>query len=292
MPPRGFLSRCLPAAARVAYMANMNADQVKAMLKDTFNTVAGVYDNPVLRFFPASARHLADLLRLHGDEHVLDVATGTGHAALELAARLPRGRVMGVDFSAGMLEQARCKAAAHGVRNVEFAEMDMQDLRFDAASYDAAVCAFGIFFVEDMESALAHIATKVRPGGTVALCNFQKDYFLPLRKLLTDRLAAYGVPLPPQTWERIANETGCRELFEQAGLRDVRVEPKNMGYFLSDENEWWDVVWNAGFRRLLSQLPPADLPRFREEHLQEVSALMTPKGLWLDIGVLFTTGVK
>lgn len=270
----------------------MNAEQGKTILKDTFNAVAEVYDDPALRFFPASARHLADLLPLRGDERVLDVATGTGHAALELAARLPRGRVTGVDFSAGMLEQARKKAAARGTKNVDFAEMDMQDLRFDAASFDVATCAFGIFFVEDMESALAHMASKVKPGGTVAICNFQKDYFFPLRDLLVQRLASHNIPLPPPTWERIATEAGCRQFFEKAGLRDVQVEPKNMGYFLADENEWWDVVWNAGFRRLVSQLPPADLARFRKEHLQEVAALKTREGLWLDIGVLFTVGTK
>jgi ubiquinone/menaquinone biosynthesis C-methylase UbiE len=270
----------------------MNAEQVKAMLKDTFNTVSGAYDNPVLRFFPASARHLADLLRLRGDERVLDVATGTGHAALEFARRLPRGHVTGVDFSAGMLEQARQKAAARGAKNVEFAEMDMQALNFDAASFDAATCAYGIFFVEDMDAALAHVAERVKPGGTVAICNFQKDYFFPLRELLIRRLAHCNVQLPPQTWERIATEAGCRELFQKAGLRDIRVEPKNMGYFLADENEWWDVVWNAGFRRMVSQLRPADLARFRAEHLQEVAALKTKEGLWLDIGVLFTKGEK
>ena len=268
----------------------MNAEQIRAILKDTFNAVADVYDDPVLRFFPACARHVADLLDLRGDERVLDVATGTGHVALEIAARLPRGRVAGVDFSAGMLAQARQKAAARGVANVEFAEMDMQDLRFDAGQFDAAVCAFGIFFVEDMETTLAHIASKVRPGGTVVLCNFQKDYFFPLRKLLTDRLAAHGVPLPPQTWERIAVEEGCRTLFETAGLRDIRVEARNMGYWLADENEWWDVVWNAGFRRMVSQLPAADLPSFRADHLRDVAALKTAQGLRLDVGVLFTVG--
>ena len=268
----------------------MNTEQIRTILKNTFNTVADAYDHPVLRFFPACARHLADRLGLRGDERVLDVATGTGHVALELAARLPRGRVAGVDFSAGMLAQARQKAAARGVANVEFAEMDMQDLRFDAGQFDAAVCAFGIFFVEDMETTLAHIASKVRPGGTVVLCNFQKDYFFPLRKLLTDRLAAHGVSLPPQTWERIAVEAGCRTLFTTAGLRDIRVEAKNMGYWLADENEWWDVVWNAGFRRMVSQLPAADLPSFRADHLRDVAALKTAQGLRLDVGVLFTVG--
>ena len=268
----------------------MNAEQIRTILKDTFNAVAGLYDDPALRFFPASARHLAELLHLRDDERVLDVATGTGHVALELAARLPRGRVTGVDFSAGMLAQARKKAAARGVANADFLEMDMQDLRFEDGRFDAAVCAFGIFFVEDMEGVLARIAAKVRPGGRVAICNFQKDYFFPLRQLLTDRLAAHGVPLPPQTWERIASEDGCRALFAAAGLRDVRTKAKNMGYFLTDENEWWNVVWNAGFRRLLSQLPAADLPRFRADHLREVADLKTKDGLRLDIGVLFTVG--
>ena len=202
------------------------------------------------------------------------------------------GRVTGVDFSAGMLAQAREKAAARGTANVEFAEMDMQDLRFDDGQFNAALYVFGIFFVEDMETALAHIASKVRRGGTVAICNFQKDYFFPLRKLLAARLAARGVPLPPQTWERIATAAGYRMLFETAGLRDIRTEARNMGYILTDENEWWDVVWNAGFRRLVSQLPAADLPRFREEHLREVAALKTKDGLWLDIGVLFTIGQR
>ena len=268
----------------------MNAEQVKAILKDTFNAVADVYDHPGLRFFPASARHLAELLDLRGDEQVLDVATGTGHVALELAARLPRGRATGVDFSAGMLAQARQKAAARGVANVEFLEMDMQDLRFEDGRFDAAVCAFGIFFVEDMEGVLARIAAKVRPGGRVAICNFQKDYFFPMRRLLMDRLAAHGVPLPPQTWERIASEDGCRALFATAGLRDVRTEAQNMGYFLADEDEWWNVVWNAGFRRMVSQLPAADLPRFRADHLRDVAALKTRDGLRLDVGVLFTVG--
>ena len=270
----------------------MNAEQIKAIVQNVFNAVADAYDDPALRFFPASARQLADLLDLRGDERVLDVATGTGHAALEIAGRLPRGRVTGVDFSAGMLEQAREKAAARGTKNADFAEMDMQDLRFDAASFDMAACAFGIFFVDDMDAALAHIATKVRPGGTVAICNFQKDYFFPLRDLLVKRLANHKIPLPPPTWERIATEAGCRQFFEKAGLRDVRVEPKNMGYFLADEHEWWEVVWNAGFRRLVSQLPPANLARFRKEHLQEVAAIKTQEGLWLDIGVLYTLGTK
>lgn len=264
----------------------------RTLLRDTFNAVSAGYDIRALRFFSESAKYLAACLYLRGDEKVLDVATGTGHAALAVAARIPRGRVTGADFSPGMLEQARSKAAALDIRNVDFIERDMQNLALSAGSFDAAVCGFGIFFVENMAGLLTHIASMVRPGGEVAVSTFQEGYFGPLKDLLVKRLMNYGVQLPPQTWKRVATEAGCRNLFDQAGLRNARVVQKNVGYFLPDAEAWWDVIWNAGYRRMVSQLSPSDQERFRQEHLHEVAALATPEGIWLDVGVLFTVSRK
>ena len=262
------------------------------IIKETFDAVSDEYDSKAHRFFPESAEYLASLLPSRGDERVLDVATGTGHAALALARRLPQGHVTGVDFSSGMLDQARKKAAAMHIRNVEFLEMDMQSLEFDAGRFDLATCVFGIFFVEDMEAQLSRIAAKVKPGGTIAICSFKEDYFRPLQDLMIKRLSNYHVQQPPQPMKRISTEAGCKALFEKAGIRNVRVDQKNMGYFLENEEEWWNVVWNAGSRRMLSQLQPSDLERFRREHLEEVAALKTKDGIWLDVGVLYTIGKK
>jgi ubiquinone/menaquinone biosynthesis C-methylase UbiE len=240
----------------------MNEQQQKAMLKETFDIVAEGYDNRPLRFFPDSAKQLAAFLDLRGGELVLDVATGTGHAALAVAGRLPQGRVTGVDFSRRMLDQAVRKAASQNVGNVEFLERDMQDLGFPAGSFDAAICSFGIFFAGDMDAQLARIAAAVRPGGQVALSGFQENYFHPLKELMVKRLSGYGVEPPPPTWKRVATEAGCRELFAKAGIGDVRVELRNVGYFLDDADGWWEVVWNAGFRRLVARLPQEDQERF------------------------------
>jgi ubiquinone/menaquinone biosynthesis C-methylase UbiE len=270
----------------------MNEEQHKIIIKETFNSVSCEYDSKALRFFSESAKYLASILHLRGNECVIDIATGTGNAALAIAAHLPQGNVTGVDFSAGMLEQARRKATEQNIRNVKFLEMDMQAMEFTSAQFDTAICAFGIFFVEDMDTQLSHMAKTVKPGGTIAICNFQEDYFYPLRDLMVKRLIKYNVQPPPQTWRRIATDAGCRELFEKAGLHNIKVEQKNMGYFLAGEKEWWDVIWNAGFRRMVSQLNPSDLERFRKEHLEEVAALTTKNGIWLDIGVLYTTGIK
>ena len=266
--------------------------QLKTILKETFDAVSGGYDGGALRFFPESAKNMAALLDLRGDEYVLDVACGTGHASLAIARMLPRGRVTAVDFSSGMLDQARKKAASMNLRNIDFVERDMQDLGFAERLFDVAVCAFGIFFVMDMETQLAHIASMVKPGGRVMITNFKESYFHPLKDLLVNRLSAYGVQNPPQAWKRIAHEAGCLQLFETAGLADIRIEQRNVGYYLGSQDEWWEIVWNAGFRRLVAQLSRKDQERFRREHLEEVGALRTDKGIWLDVGVLYTIGTK
>ncbi|HMB44646.1 MAG TPA: methyltransferase domain-containing protein [Candidatus Methanoperedens sp.] len=270
----------------------MDEQQLKVMLKETFDTVSGGYDGKALRFFQASAEHMAFLLGLQGNENVLDVACGTGHAALAIAKFLPTGWVTAVDFSSGMLDQARRKAASLDVHNVEFIEQDMQNLNSSDGLFDVAVCSFGIFFVEDMESQLLRIASMVKPGGRIMISNFQENYFHPLKDMFYERLEAYGVQMPPHTWKRIASEMGCLQLFEYAGLTNITVTRKNVGYHLDSAEEWWDVVWNAGFRRMVSQLSTKDQEQFKSEHLDEVETLRTRDGIWLDVGVLFTCGKK
>jgi ubiquinone/menaquinone biosynthesis C-methylase UbiE len=271
----------------------MDEQHRKALLKRTFDTVSRGYDGDALRFFPRSAQGMVSLLGLRGDEQALDVACGTGHASLALARMLPSGRVTAVDFSAGMLDQAKRKAAAQGISNCDFLEGDMTELEFPSDAYDVALCAFGIFFVNDLDTQLAHLVSFVKPGGKVIISSFQQDhYFNPLREMMLARLSSHDIALPAPTWKRVGNESACRALFNRAGLTNTRVESMNMGYHLDGSEQWWDVVWNAGFRRLVSLLPEDAQRSFKQEHLKEIEALKTKDGIWLDVGVLFTVGTK
>jgi SAM-dependent methyltransferase len=236
---------------------------------------------------------MVSLLDLRGDEHALDVACGTGHASLAIARMLPNGRVTAVDFSAGMLDQARSKAAAEGMSNIDFVERDMTALGLPADHFDVALCAFGIFFVDDLDTQLAHIASVVKPGGKVVISSFDEEhYFHPLRDVMLARLRTHAIAIPPPIWKRVGNEGACRALFDRAGLTNVRVESRNEGYYLDCAERWWDVIWNAGFRRLVSQLPEDVRERFKREHLNEIETLATKDGIWLDVGVLYTVGTK
>ena len=264
----------------------------KTAIRNTFNIVAEGYDNPSFRFFTISAEHMIACLEMKGDEHLLDVATGTGIVALQLAPLLPRGRVTAIDFSEGMLAQARMKAEARAVGNVDFLEMDMQALRFPDCHFDAVTCAFGIFFIEDMESQLRHISDKVKAGGKIILSTFYDGSFMPMAELFYNCIQRYGGEKPVPTWKRISIEDKCASLLGSAGLTGIRVDTRDIGYYLKDPDEWWNVIWNGGFRRYLDGLSTVDLAEFRKEHLAEVGETATESGIWLDVKVMYAVGTK
>ena len=261
------------------------------LIKSTFDEVCRGYDG--LEFFPRSASSFVRRLKLAGNEQVLDVATGTGHLAFLLAQQVPQGTVTAIDFSRGMLECARQKADAEGFGNIAFQEMDMEQLDFTPGAFDLAACSFGIFFIEDIAGQLKKIANVVRPGGTLAIATFEENhYFNPLVDLMLGRLESFGVQRSPQAWKQVASKAGCRDLLAGAGLTDIIVEYENVGYYLQTAGQWWNIVWNGGMRRLFNQLSDEQLKRFRAEHLEEIEERKTSEGIWLDVGVLFSSGHK
>jgi demethylmenaquinone methyltransferase / 2-methoxy-6-polyprenyl-1,4-benzoquinol methylase len=145
--------------------------QVRAM----FDRIAGFYDvmNSVMT---AGLHHrwrarAADLARVRPGSRVLDVATGTGDLAIELAGRVsPDGEVVGSDFSEGMLAHARRKAASRGGgASLRFEWADALALPYDDDTFDAAAVGFGARNFSDLAGGLAEMVRVVRPGGRVVV---------------------------------------------------------------------------------------------------------------------------
>jgi len=57
-------------------------------------------------------------------------------------------------------------------------------------------------------------------------------------------------------------------------------------------DEWWDILWNAGYRGFLMRLSPQVLEKFKTEHLQEIKEHSIDEGIWLEVQVLYTMGSK
>ncbi len=147
--------------------------QVRAM----FDRIARRYDlmNSVMTagLHEKWRRRAADLAEVGPGDRVLDVASGTGDFAFELARRVgPDGLVIGADFAEQMLEIARGKRAGQTqeVRgSVEFVTGNALDLQFDDDSFDAATVGFGVRNFSDLDQGLRELARVVRPGGKVVI---------------------------------------------------------------------------------------------------------------------------
>lgn len=125
----------------------------------------GQYERFAAEIEPA-AEHVVKLANITPGERVLDVACGTGNAAL-LAARAG-GVVNGLDAAPRLIEVARQRAAAQDL-DASFEVGDLHDLGFDNESFDTVLSVFGVIFATDPERALAEIIRVLRPGGRALL---------------------------------------------------------------------------------------------------------------------------
>jgi demethylmenaquinone methyltransferase/2-methoxy-6-polyprenyl-1,4-benzoquinol methylase len=187
-------------ALGAAEAGRLEAPQVRAM----FDGIAGVYD--VLNTAMTAGLHhrwrarAVELARVGAGDRVLDVATGTGDLAFELARRVaPAGEVIGSDFSEGMLARARAKASSGdkaplgdaGALRPRFEWGDALALPYADDSFDAATVGFGARNFSDLAGGLAEMARVVRPGGRVVVLEITTPVKPPLStfyELWFDRL--------------------------------------------------------------------------------------------------------
>lgn len=264
----------------------------KQHITGVFNAVATDYDSAALRFFPLTANSMVDFLKPSQDWTVLDVATGTGALAIALAQALPHGRVMAVDLSEAMLAQAEENINKLSLNNVDLLQMDGEQLEFHSDYFHAVTCSFGLFFIPDMDEALKQWRRVTCPGGTVLFSSFTETAFQQLGEYFVEDLKQAGVDVDskPLASTRLHGADACHELMAAAGLVNVQQVEIQHGYYLQDENEWWDAVWGAAMRGLVLQIPPAERDAFKRRHLARIAALCSDDGVWMDVGVRLTSG--
>jgi ubiquinone/menaquinone biosynthesis C-methylase UbiE len=124
-----------------------------------------------LVYFPSE--QLVESLRIIPDERVLDVASGSGNAAIA-AARRAWGNVVSSDYVPALLERGRERAAAERLE-IEFVEADAQALPFDDASFDVVTSIYGAMFAPDQQKTADELLRVVKPGGRIGMGNWCPD---------------------------------------------------------------------------------------------------------------------
>ncbi len=212
-----------------ARSGTLEEGQVRAM----FDRIAGLYDlmNSVMT---AGLHHrwrerAADLAALGPGDRALDVATGTGDLALELARRVgPAGEIVGSDFSEGMLEYARRKGA--GAANVRFEQANALALPYADGEFAAATVGFGARNFSDLAQGLREMTRVVRPGGRVVVLEITTPTRPPLStffRLWFDRVVPMigrdeAYTYLPNSVKRFPGPQALGAVMADAGLQDIR----------------------------------------------------------------------
>jgi demethylmenaquinone methyltransferase/2-methoxy-6-polyprenyl-1,4-benzoquinol methylase len=178
-----------------------------------------------------------DLAHVGAGSRVLDVATGTGDLALELARRVgPGGEVVASDFAEAMLARAREKARKGPPTraSVAFEWGNALELPYDTDRFDAATVGFGARNFSDLPRGLAEMTRVVRPGGRVVvleittptrppLSTFFRVWFdrvVPVIGRLTGETDAYTYL--PSSVKRFPGPGELAAIMSRVGLRDIR----------------------------------------------------------------------
>jgi ubiquinone/menaquinone biosynthesis C-methylase UbiE len=180
------------------------------------------------------ADQVAEALDIQAGWRVLDVATGSGNAAIS-AARLG-AEAAGVDYVPALLERGRRRVEAEGL-DVALVEGDAEALPFGDSEFDAVTSVFGSMFAPDHERAAAELARVVKPGGKIGLATWTPDGFIGelLRAVAQHVPPAAGVA-SPILW---GTETYLRRIFGDA-VASIRCREQTFVWRSRSAEAWVD----------------------------------------------------
>jgi SAM-dependent methyltransferase len=230
-----------------------------------------VRSGELVRAFGAPVSHwMLDAVAPQPGQRVLELAAGLGETGL-LAAELvaPVGGVVISDQADAMLAGARERAAELGLANVEFQAINAEWIDLPVASVDAVLCRWGYMLMADPPASLAETRRVLRPGGRLALAVWDSIEHNPWAALPGLELRERGLAPAPEPGApgpfALGGTERVRELLEQAGFADVRVEALDLHRMHTDFDEFWEVTLDLSraFHDAVLERPPGEVEEIR-----------------------------
>lgn len=215
-----------------------------------FDHISDVYDGMNRRMtfgldLHWRARAVDELKRGRRVEKVLDLATGTGDFAIEMAKKMRTAEVTGIDMSEGMLRVARKKIAREGLeKRVELVKGDCMKLPFESGQYDAVTVSFGLRNFAKLEQGLREAHRVLKDDGVLVIVEMVGTYkvlrpfywlytrgVIPMmRKLFGGEKKAYAYL--PASIDAFPGKNELRSLLKKCGFETMRYERMTMGVCL------------------------------------------------------------
>lgn len=199
-----------------------------------------------------TAEALCEAVDLRAGERVLDVACGSGNAALAAARRF--ALVTGVDYVPALLARAGARASADGLP-LDLREGDAEALPFADGAFDVVLSTFGVMFAADQDRAARELARVCRPGGRIGLACWTPDGFV------GQMLQVVAAHLPPPAGLRGPAQWGTEgRLAELLGgaAEGLQVRRRSFAFRYRSTAHWLEVfrTWYGPFNRAFAALAP------------------------------------
>ncbi len=229
--------------------------------------------------------HAAQRLDPRQGEDILDVATGTGWTARNVARA--GARVTGIDIAGDLLSAAQA-LSAHVQPPITYRLADAENLPFPDGRFDGVISTFGVMFAQDQQRAAHELARVCRTGGRLVLATWAPDGSV---REFFGVLAPYSDAPPPAVsplaW---GNPDHVTRLLGEAF--DLKFEPGINHAYYPDPDDFWNR-YTAGFgplRRLVQALEPARVESLKRDLAEYNASYMTEAGLHAKREYLLTIG--
>lgn len=229
------------------------------------------WDELTMEFLGPMGHEIIAQIRPSGNDHVLDIAAGTGEPGLSIAGMLNGGRVIITDLAEDMIAIAKENAATRNLRNVETMVCDVCELPFDDNSFDAISCRMGFMFFPDMQLAAKEMARVLKPGGRVATSVWdgpEKNFWVTATMSAVNRNMELPAPPPgaPGMF-RCAAPGLIKGIFEKAGLKNVAEKPVASKLNSGTVDRYWEMMTEiaAPFVAAMSKADEATRKKIKEE---------------------------
>jgi ubiquinone/menaquinone biosynthesis C-methylase UbiE len=268
----------------------MTSDEYKRRLGVTFNNRLDYNKD---NFHGRLADKVVALASPKAGDSVLDIATGTGLAAIPSARLVGKGgKVVGVDISQGMLDRARIAIASAGLENVELVAADAEMLDYPASSFDIVLCASALPYMTDVPSALRSWHGLMKPGGRLAFNCWSEGSYI-TGHMIRAVATRHGIKMPV-TGEETGTPDRCRSVLTDAGFVDPEVLIESSGHFITMEQV--GKAWDGWIKNpIFHPRNPDDAERLthlRDEYLAEAQRRAVDGGVWDEMTAYFVVGTK
>jgi ubiquinone/menaquinone biosynthesis C-methylase UbiE len=189
----------------------MASDEYAGLLEE-YSAHSAEYDRKWAFYNDAVLTAALKRMRLTGDERVLDVACGTGLLAGLLREQWPDLRITGVDICESMLDVARKRLPEN--ERVQWLHGKAEELPVEAERYDVLVCTNSFHYFRRPESAIREFHRVLKPGGTLLIVDWSRDY-------LACRLCELWLRFTDPAHHTMYGVENCTDLV-RAGPFDVR----------------------------------------------------------------------